>query len=170
MMSTKEQDNAAIQKFEDNIKELKRQIHNLIVVDPPLSGNKNPLQLPTKLKWFTLLSDALVHTLKLWRCLGDVAEESIESFHPRRNKMSKRYCQVRGKRRNELIMKALQFESASWIWEGINDMLKATKSTRDKVVRTQQPTTVEKLLRKKKVMEKSSRRRRRRNCLIGNYE
>jgi len=40
-------------------------------------------------------------------------------------------------------MKALQFESASWIWEGINDMLKATKSTRDKVIRTQQLTTVE---------------------------
>jgi len=170
-MSTKEQDNAAIQKFEDNIKELKRQIHNLIVVDPPLSGNKNPLQLPTKLKWFTLLSDALVHTLKLWRCLGDVAEESIESFHPRRNKISERYCQVRGERRNALMRKALQFESASWTWEGINDiMLKATKSMRAKVVRTQQPTTVEKLLRKKKVMEKSSRRRRRRNCLIGNYE
>jgi len=143
MMSTKEQDDAAIQKFEDNIKELRRQIHNLIVVDPPLSGDKNPLKLPTKLKWFTLLSDVLVNTLKLWRCIGDVAEESIESFHPRRNKMSKRYCQVRGKRRNELIMKALQFESASWIWEGIQDMLKATKSKRAKVVRTQQPTTVE---------------------------
>jgi hypothetical protein len=86
--------------------------------------------------------------------------------------MSERYFQVRRKRRNELIMKALQFESASWIWEGINDiMLKATKSMRAKVVRTQQPTTVEKLLRKKKVMEKSSRRRRRRrNGLIGNYE
>ena len=109
MMSTKEQDDAAIQKFEDNIKELKRQIHNLIVVDPPLSGDKNPLQLPTKLKWFTLLSDVLVNTLKLWRCIGDVAEESIESFHPRRNKMSRRHCEVRGKRRNELIMKALQF-------------------------------------------------------------
>jgi len=130
MMSTKEQDNAAIQKFEDNIKELKRQIHNLIVVDPPLSGNKNPLQLPTKLKWFTLLSDALVHTLKLWRCLGVVAEESIETFHLRRNNISKRYCKVRGECRNALIMKALQFESASWIWEGIQDMLKATKSKR----------------------------------------
>ena len=57
--------------------------------------------------------------------------------------MSKRYCQVRGKRRNELIMKALQFESATWIWEGINDMLKATKSKRAKYVRRQQPTTVE---------------------------
>ena len=58
--------------------------------------------------------------------------------------MSKRYFQVRRKRRNELIMKALQFESASWTWEGINDiMLKATKSMRAKVVRTQQPTTVE---------------------------
>ena len=57
--------------------------------------------------------------------------------------MSKRYCQVRGKRRNEWIMKALQFESASWIWEEIQAMLKATKSKRAKVVRTQQPTTVE---------------------------
>jgi len=116
-----------------------------------------------------------VHTLKLWRCLGDVARESIEeSFHLRRNKISERYCQVRGERRNALMRKALQFESASWTWEGINDiMLKATKSMRAKVVRTQQPTTVEKLLRKKKVMEKSSsrrRRRRRRNGLIGNYE
>ena len=90
-----------------------------------------------------LLSDVLLNTLKLWCCIGDVAEESIESFHPRRNKMSKRYCQVRGKRRNELIMKALQFESDSWIWEGIRDMLKDTKSKRAKVVRTQQPTTVE---------------------------
>ena len=50
---------------------------------------------------------------------------------------------MRGKRRNELIMKALQFESASWIWEGIKAMLKATKSKRAKVVRTQQPTAVE---------------------------
>ncbi len=75
---------------------------------------------------------------------------------------------VRGERRNALMRKALQFESASWTWEGINGMLKATKSMRAKVVRTQQPTTVEKLLRKKKVMKKSSRRRR--NCLIGNYE
>mmetsp|Transcript_9916 Transcript_9916/g.15069 ORF Transcript_9916/g.15069 Transcript_9916/m.15069 type:complete len:123 (-) Transcript_9916:114-482(-) len=110
--------------------------------------------------------------LKLWRCLGVVAEESIETFHLRRNNISKRYCKVRGECRNALIMKALQFESASWTWEGINDiMLKATKSMRAKVVRTQQPTTVEKLLRKKKVMEKSSRRRRRRrNGLIGNYE
>ena len=128
MMSTKEQDNAAIQKFEDNIKVgIQRQIHNLIVVDPPLSGNKNPLQLPIKLKWFTLLSDALVHTLKLWRCLGVVAEESNETFHPRRNKISKRYCKVRGECRNALIMKALQFESASWIWEGINDIFEGYK-------------------------------------------
>ena len=129
MMSTKEQDNAAIQKFEDNINELKRQIHqNLIVVNPPLSGNKNPLQLPTKLKWFTLLSDvgAGAHTQVMALCCGVVAE-SIESFHPRRNKISKRYCQVRGKRRNELISKTLQFESASWIWEGINDIFEGYK-------------------------------------------
>ncbi len=82
MMSTKEQDDAAIQKFEDNIKELKRQIHNLIVVDPPLSGNKNPLQLPT--------SDQIEMVYAVIGCIGehaqvmalsyiDVAEESIES-------------------------------------------------------------------------------------------
>ena len=41
--------------------------------------------------------------------------------------MSKRYFQVRRKRRNELIMKALQFESASWIWEGINDIFEGYK-------------------------------------------
>ena len=120
---------------------------------------------------YALIGCIGAHT-QLWRCLGDVAKESIESSHPKRNKISKRYCQDRGEHRNELMRKALQFESASWTWEGINDiMLKATKSMRAKVVRTQQPTTVEKLLRKKKVMEKSSRRRRRRrNCLIGNYE
>ena len=144
MMSTKEQDDAAIQRFEDNIKELRRLVHNLVVDDPPLPGDDiNPLKLPTKLKWFTLLSDILLNTLKLWKCLGDVAEESIESFHPRRNKMSKRYCQLRGKHRNEFIMKALQFESASWIWNGINDMLIATKSKRAKRVRTEQPTAEE---------------------------
>ena len=137
MMSTKEQDNAAIQKFEDNINELKRQIHqNLIVVNPPLSGNKNPLQLPTKLKWFTLLSDVGTHTQVMALCCGVVAE-SIESFHPRRNKISKRYCQVRGKRRNELISKTLQFESASGYGKGLMTFLKATKSIRAKVVRTQ---------------------------------
>ena len=43
MMSIKEQDDASIQKFEDNIKELKRLVHNLVVEDPPLPGNKNPL-------------------------------------------------------------------------------------------------------------------------------
>ena len=57
--------------------------------------------------------------------------------------MSKRYCQLRGKHRNEFIMKALQFESASWIWNGINDMLIATKSKRAKRVRTEQPTAEE---------------------------
>ena len=85
MMSTKEQDDAAIQKFKDNTKELRRQIHNnQIVVDPPLSGDKNPLQLPTKLKWYPLLSDVLVNTIKLWCFIGDVAEESIESFPPKK--------------------------------------------------------------------------------------
>lgn len=142
MMSIKEQDDASIQKFEDNIKGLKRLVHNLVVEDPPLPGDKNPLTLPLKLKWFTLLSDILLNTLKLWKCLGDVAEESIESFHPRRNKMSKRYCQLRGKHRNEYIMKALQFESASWIWDGINGMLSATKSKRAKSVTTE-PTAEE---------------------------
>ena len=107
-----------------------------------------------------------MNTIKLWCCIGDVAEESIESFHPRRNKMSKRYCQVRGERRNELIMKALQFESDSWIWEGIRDMLKAIKSKCAKVVRTQQPTTVD--APEEEEMMKS--RRRTRYCLIGNYE
>ncbi len=34
-------------------------------------------------------------------------------------------------------------ESASWMWEGILDMLKATKWKLVQVVRTQQPTTVE---------------------------
>ena len=57
--------------------------------------------------------------------------------------MSKRYCQLRGKHRNEFIMKALQFESASWIWGGINDMLLATKSKRAKPVSTEQPTAEE---------------------------
>ncbi len=34
-------------------------------------------------------------------------------------------------------------ESASWMWEGILDMLKGTKWKLVQVVRTQQPTTVE---------------------------
>ncbi len=34
-------------------------------------------------------------------------------------------------------------ESASWMWEGILDMSKATKWKLIKVVRTQEPTTVE---------------------------
>lgn len=34
-------------------------------------------------------------------------------------------------------------ESASWIWDGILDMLKATKSKLAKIVRIQQPTNVE---------------------------
>ena len=73
---------------------------------------------------------------------------------------------MRGERRNELIMKALQFESETWIWEGIRDMLKAIKSKCAKVVRTQQPTTVD--APEEEEMMKS--RRRTRYCLIGNYE
>eukprot|EP00984_Skeletonema_dohrnii_P008330 scaffold3045_cov78-Skeletonema_dohrnii-CCMP3373.AAC.2 len=135
MKSTDYQDDAAIERFESNLIKLRSLIVDLVVTDPPLPGDDYPLKLPYKLKWFTLLSDIMVKALKVWRCIGDVDEESIESFHPRRNKMSRRYCQTRGQHRNELIMKALQFESAEWIHDAIQEMLEATKAKRAPIVR-----------------------------------
>jgi len=137
MMSTKYQDDDAIQKFEDNTEKLRSLVYNLVVEDPLFPGDENPLTLPTKLKWFMLLSGGYLRTLKVWHCIGDMGEDSIESFHVRRNNMSRRYCQTRGAKRHELILKALEFENAPWIHDGIQEMLDATKAKkRAPVVRT----------------------------------
>ena len=76
-----------------------------------------------------------MRTLKVWHCIGDMGEDSIESFHVRRNNMSRRYCQTRGAKRHEMILKALEFENAPWIHDGIQEMLDATKAKREPVVR-----------------------------------
>ena len=137
MMSTKYQDDDAIKKFEDNTEKLRSLVYNLVVEDPLFPGDENPLTLPTKLKWFMLLSGGYLRTLKVWHCIGDMGEDSIESFHVRRNNMSRRYCQTRGAKRHELILKALEFENAPWIHDGIQEMLDATKAKkRAPVVRT----------------------------------
>ena len=54
-------------------------------------------------------------------------------------------CQTRGPKRNELIMKELQFDSTSWIHEAIQKMLDATKTMRAPVVRTREQQEQEEL-------------------------
>ena len=70
-----------------------------------------------------------------------------------------RYCQTKGPKRNELIMKELQFESASWIHEAIQETLDATKTMRAPVVRTREQQEQEELKRRLKTPTAPNKRR-----------
>ena len=65
--------------------------------------------------------------LRLWRTFGNIDEQNIESTHPIFNLLLRRFSNLRGDELKKRVVRQFLFERASFIREGISEILKKTE-------------------------------------------
>ena len=117
MKSVEYQNDEACLKFEDNIKELNKAVHSL-VMNPPVPGCK--LKHSKQLKSHLLFDWEIRDFLKRWRTLGAVDEQNIEGVHPQFNQLVRRFGNTRRRRMQQLMMSEFLFSHSTWMVQTVD--------------------------------------------------
>jgi len=149
MTSTNLHTDAAIKTFKSEVAETKDAIFDLVVRNPPLTGDDNPLKLMTTLKSHMMFAkdpNSLSHVTKDaddFHITGAFDEQSGERTHADVNQLNGRYCNVRGVRKKVLIIQEFLFIRSEMVRGRIVRMLEKTSRTNTSTANRSAPQLID---------------------------